>query len=63
MALFAISLMIVIEKHATLPLLPFPLELVLGIIPPECLIWSIIIVEMIMRDVCQLYGEIKEPQS
>lgn len=62
-ALLAISLMIVIERHATEPLLPFRLGLVLGIIPLECLIWSSILVEMIMRDVRQLYQDIKEPLS
>lgn len=62
-ALLAISLMIVIERHATEPLLPFRLGPVLGIIPLECLIWSSIIVEMIVRDVRQLYEDIKEPLS
>lgn len=54
-ALFAISLMIAIERHANEHLLPFELGLVCGIIPPECLIWSFIILEMGVKDMVQLW--------
>lgn len=60
LALIAISMMVAIERHATEPLLPFRLGLVCGIVPPECLIWSFIILEMAVRDVCQLYCDVKE---
>lgn len=51
--------MLAIERHAHEHLLPFELDFVCGIIPPECLIWSFIILEMAVKDIVQLYKNIR----
>ena len=53
--LFFISFGFVLDRHSTTSLLPVQLGLIADIIPPECLIWSILILKFAARDVVHTY--------
>jgi hypothetical protein len=56
--LFAVSLIFAIDRHSTENFLPFQLGLVFGVVPPECLIWTFLLVEMGARDTLRIYQQI-----
>ena len=56
LALLAISFMLLIERRSNASVFPFEVTLLWGFIPPECLIWTFLILDMAVKDVAQLYG-------
>lgn len=58
-ALLAISLMLLIERCSSEHVFPFEISKIWGIIPPECLIWSFLILEMAVKDIAMIYGGIR----
>ena len=56
--LFAVSLIFAYDRTSDLKLLPFEVGLLGGIILPECLIWSLLIGEMAVKDLLHLYGDL-----
>ena len=61
--LLMIGLFCALERRSIIRILPFHIGLLGGIIPPECLMWTLILADMAQRDIVQLWVDIKAPSS
>lgn len=62
-ALLIISLAVLFERLSEVKTLPFEIGMIAGTIPPECLIWTLILVEMAVKDIKQLWSDIADQGS
>lgn len=59
--LLIIGLLLAFDRRSIIPILPFQLGLIGGAMPPECLMWTLVIVDMAKRDLVQMCSNIIVP--
>lgn len=52
--MLVIGLLFALDRRSIIPILPFQIGLLGGVIPPECLMWTLVIADMAKRDIVQL---------
>ena len=61
--MLAISLALMFERLSDVKTLPFEVKSIGGFLPPECLIWTLILVEMGVRDIVQIWTQAPEREQ
>jgi hypothetical protein len=61
--LLMIGLFFALDRRSIIRILPFHLGLLGGIIPPECLMWSLVLADMAKRDIIHMWDDIEAPSS
>ena len=61
--LLMVGLFFALDRRSIVRILPFHVGLLGGIIPPECLMWTLILADMAKRDIVQLWFDVKAPSS
>ena len=61
--LLMMGLFFALDRRSIIRILPFHVGLLGGIIPLECLMWSLVLADMAKRDIVHMWYDVEEPST